>query len=171
MFSPAGRCGRRKSFVTFRTIAGRKDASDIPAGRALIRDKPLFMHDRGNPQDLVHRGVTTGASNSASPLLRQLRHDTRSPSNTNTATTPRRVGGCSSGSRRRQTLASAKITQRCVVGATDILAAASGGAALMPIKPRSRIADLAALTLVAAQRDPAFHAASGKPPRPATCRA
>jgi hypothetical protein len=28
----------------------------------------------------------------------------------------------------------AKITQRWVVGATDILAAASGGAALMPIK-------------------------------------
>jgi hypothetical protein len=65
----------------------------------------------------------------------------------------------------------AKITQRCVVGATDILAAASGGAALMPIKPRSRIADLAAVTLAAAQRHPAFHAASGKPPRPATCRA
>jgi hypothetical protein len=169
MFSPAGRCGRRKSFVTFRTIAAREHASDIPAGRALIRDKALFMHDRGNPQELVHRGVATGASNGASPLLRQLRHDTRSPSNANTATTPRRAGGCSSGSRRRQTLASRQ-DHAAMGGRSDRYSCGGVGRRRIDAhQARSRIADLAALTLAAAQRHPAFHAASGEPPRPATC--
>src|SRR5262245_66526922 len=55
-------------------IERREDASDVAAGRALIRDEAGLVPDRSNPDHLFHRSLATRAG--YSPASWQLRHDT-----------------------------------------------------------------------------------------------